>query len=77
MEDRAFARALERAYLKALKELPAGSSDESLLSMHEKLLDQAIFAADRTGGGLRLKRLDDKEELGNRLLEALRRRLPA
>jgi len=68
--DPAFARAIERAYLRELKRTKLGP-DADLGATHNDLLATAIYAADRTNGGLRLKRLPDRAELEARLLRAL------
>ncbi|HLF69442.1 MAG TPA: hypothetical protein VI541_00615 [Actinomycetota bacterium] len=74
-----FSTAVERAYLKELRSREAASSfaDASarspLLTVHEEILAVAIYQADPNGGGLALKRLPNKQELEERLLEALRR----
>jgi len=68
--DPAFARAIERAYLRELKRTKL-APDADLGAVHADLLSTAIYAADRTNGGLRFKRLPDRAELESRLLRAL------
>lgn len=73
MEDPAFA-AIERAYLAELARMNLRpDAVESIL--HRECLDQAIYEADRTNGGLRFKKLDGAVELEARLLRALSNRL--
>lgn len=68
--DPGFATALERAYLRELSKTVPGP-DADLDAVHEDLLARAIYAADRTNGGSRLKRLDGADELRVRLRHAL------
>jgi hypothetical protein len=72
--DPGFASAIERAYLRELKKLRLGP-DSDLGGVHKDLLASAIYAADRTNGGLRFKRLDERSELEARLMRALVRRV--
>jgi hypothetical protein len=73
--DPAFASAVERAYLRELKRLNVGPDllgpDLDLGAMHKDLLARALYAADRTNGGLRFKRLDERSELEARVMRAL------
>ena len=71
--DRAFATAIERAYLSELARLVIDPL-EPILTTHQNLMDSAVVKADQTRGGLRLKGLADREGLENRLLDALRRK---
>ncbi len=68
--DPAFARAVERAYLRSLRKMTIGI-DSDVGAAHRDLLATAIYAADRTNGGLRFKRLSNRAELESRLLRAL------
>jgi hypothetical protein len=71
--DPAFASAVERAYLRGLSRIEL-EADADLDVTHDELLAEAIYAADRTNGGLRFKRLDEGDELTARLRRALSRR---
>jgi hypothetical protein len=68
--DPGFAIALERAYLRHLSGTEL-DPDADLEAVHEDLLARAIYDADRTNGGLRLRRLDEAGELRTRLRRAL------
>lgn len=68
--DPGFATAIERAYLRDVKKRGI-ASDADLGAIHKELLASAIYAADRTNGGLRFKRLGERAELEARLLRAL------
>jgi uncharacterized NAD(P)/FAD-binding protein YdhS len=68
--DPAFASAVEHAYLRELSRL-AVEPDSDLGAIHKEFLARAIYAADRTNGGLRFKKLDERSELEARLLRAL------
>jgi hypothetical protein len=68
--DPAFARALERAYLRELRKTMI-DLDSDIGAVHKDLLASAIYAADRTNGGLRFKRLANRAEIESRLLRAL------
>jgi hypothetical protein len=74
--DPGFATAVERAYVRELKKLKLGS-DADLGAVHTDLLASAIYAADRTNGGLRFKRLNERTELEARLMRALSLRVAA
>ena len=73
--DPAFATAVERAYLRAMKRRKVGPDmlgpELDLGAIHKDLLAGAIYAADRTNGGLRFKRLDERLELEARVMRAL------
>ena len=70
--DPAFASAIERAYLAALKRRrEEGTLEGSNEKLHKELLEDALYAADRTGAGLRFARLEGSAELEERLLRAL------
>ena len=68
--DTGFATALERAYLRQLSRTEL-DADADLDAVHEDLLARAIYDADRTNGGLRLRRLEEADELRARLRRAL------
>jgi uncharacterized NAD(P)/FAD-binding protein YdhS len=68
--DPAFASAVERAYLRALRKAKIGL-DSNVGQIHKDLLADALYAADRTNGGLRFKRLSNRAELESRLVRAL------
>lgn len=68
--DPAFASAVERSYLRELARTTLETEDD-LDAIHADLLAGAIYAADRTNGGLRFKRLDGADELDARLRRAL------
>ena len=70
--DPAFASAVERGYLAALKRRREdGTLEGSNEKLHSELLEDALYAADRTGAGLRFARLEGSVELEERLLRAL------
>jgi hypothetical protein len=68
--DPSFASAVERAYLRELSTMRL-EPDVDLDAIHEELLARAIYAADRTNGGLRFKRLDEAAGLRARLRRVL------
>ena len=68
--DPAFASAVERSYLRKLSSRDFNPSSD-LGAMHKELLASAVYAADRTNGGLRFKKLDGRAELEARLMRAL------
>jgi hypothetical protein len=72
--DPGFARAVERAYLRELSKLTL-EPDADLAAMHKQFLASAIYAADRTNGGIRFKHLADSLELQSRLMRALTKRI--
>ena len=74
LDDPGFASAIEKAYLVEVAKLEPGST-KAELTTHSEILEQAIYKADRRGGGLRFKRLVGTEELEARLLRALTWRL--
>jgi hypothetical protein len=70
--DPAFKSAVERAYLAALKRRrEEGNFDGSNEKLHAELMEEALYAADRTGAGLRFKQLEGSAELEERLMRAL------
>ncbi len=73
MNDPEFASAVEKAYIRRLDGEQRGP--RSFLAVHQGLLDQAIHDADPTNGGLRFKRLDNRNDLDRRLYETLTRHL--
>jgi uncharacterized NAD(P)/FAD-binding protein YdhS len=68
--DPAFASAVERAYLRELSEQQLDPSSD-LAAIHRELLAGALYAADRTNGGLRFKKLAEAPELEARMRRAL------
>lgn len=68
--DPSFASAIERAYLRELQAANLGPVDD-LDATHQEFLASAVYAADRTNGGLRFKKLDNSDELEGRLRRAL------
>lgn len=74
VDDPSFASALERAYLAGLEGMEA-DPEVSMLELHSRLMDAAVFKADPGRGGIRLRALRGRQELDARLLEALRRAL--
>jgi hypothetical protein len=63
---------VERAYLAVLKRRrDAGNLEGSNEKLHTELLEEALYAADRTGAGLRFKQLEGSAELEERLMRAL------
>lgn len=68
--DPAFASAVEHAYLREMAKRTL-EPESDLGTLHKELLARAVYAADRTNGGLRLKRLDERSELEARLMRAL------
>lgn len=71
-EDQAFKSALERAYLAALKRRKdAGELEGSNEKVHADLMEEALYAADRSQAGLKFARLEGSNELEERLMRAL------
>jgi hypothetical protein len=71
-DDPAFKSAIERAYLAALKRRrDEGNLDGSNEKLHAELMEEALYAADRTAAGLRFARLEGSGELEERLMRAL------
>lgn len=72
LDDPSFKRALERAYLAALKRRQeAGQLEGSNEKVHAELMEEALYAADRSQAGLKLARLEGSNELEDRLMRAL------
>lgn len=79
--DPAFASAVERRYLAELeRRLAAGftidaTDGPTLLELHQELMEHSIFRANRSAGGLKFRVLADRDELSERLLLTLKRRV--